>query len=233
MWRLGAPGMVSESGVGLQFARRTGKTRAGGVHVPRGSSRVLLALVLLMALALSACASGSAKTASTPAATVITSCPPAASSSPADRLTREACLAVLRLVGRVQTTYDPGSQTVQVATTFVGTLVPRTDQQIAASQEAVKMVCFRAQRALWASGIALRQVTVTVQGPILDDFFDLISDWYGGSRLTAPVAAALDWQSAGADGAWDRYDQVWLRTAYVPNQYYSASPASTPLVSLP
>ena len=210
---------------------RASTIRVGRAHRRPGSG--LPALVVLVALAaLSACATGGGSSAgrstSTPAPTHITSCPAAASSAPGDRLSRAACLAVLNLAGRVQTTYDPRSQTVQVLVSFVGTRVPRTVQQIGAAQEAVKNACFRAQRALWTYGLPLTQVTVTVQGPILDDFFNLITDWYGGSRLTSKVAAALDWQSAGADGAWARYDQVWLRTAYVPNQYYSASPAATP-----
>lgn len=193
---------------------------------------MLFALVLLAALSACAASSGSGTPGST-SATLITTCAPAATSAPSDRLAHLTCLAVRGLVGRIETTYDPRQQTVQVMATFVGTRVPRTDQQIAAEQEAVKTVIFRAQRALWTSGTALRQVTVTAQGPILDDFFDLITDWYGGSRVTAQRAAGLDWQAASADGAWGSYDQVWLRTAYAPNQYYSASPASTPLVRQP
>ncbi len=190
----------------------------------------LLALILLTAL--SACASGATSGKGRPASiTLITSCPAAATSAPNDRLAHIACLAVRGLVGHIETTYDPQRQAAQVTATFVGTRVPRTDQQIGDAQEAVKTVCFRVQRALWTSGIALRQVTITVQGPILDDFFNVLTDWYGGSRLTAQTAGGLDWQAANADGAWGRYDQAWLRTAYVPNQYYSASPASTPLAS--
>lgn len=213
-------------------ARHSAAGGLHGGHIRRGSPAALLTLVLLAALAACASGSGSGRAGST-AATLITSCAPASTSVPSDRLARLACLAVRGLVGRIETTYDPQQQTAQVTATFVGTRVPRTDQQIGAAQEAVKTVIFRAQQALWTSGVALRQVTVTAQGPILDDFFNVITDWYGGSRLAAPTAAGMDWQAAGADGAWGRYDQVWLRTAYVPNQYYSASPAATPLASRP
>ena len=206
------------------------RIRAGWVF--RGAPAMLLALVLLAALGACASGSGSGKAGSTSPA-LITSCPAAAFSAPSDRLAHLACLAVRGLVARIETTYDPHQQTAQITATFVGTRVPRTDQQIAAAQEAVKSVCFRAQQAAWSSGVTLRQVTVTIQGPILDDFFNVLTDWYGGSRLTARTAAGLEWQSAGADGAWGRYDQVWLRTAFAPNQYYSASPAATPLVSQP
>lgn len=190
----------------------------------------MLTVVMLLALAaLTACASSGRPSASASSGpTLITSCPPAASSAAKDRLSHVACLAVVKLAGNVTTTYDAQHQTVQVEVTFIGTRVPRSDQQIGATQEAVKTICFRTQRALWTSGIALTQVTVMVQGPILGDFFDVQTDWYGGSRVTSQTAAALDWQSLGDDGAWARYDQVWLRTAFAPNQYYSSTPRATP-----
>lgn len=207
--------------------RRGGQAYRG----PLGTLLVLLALAVLAAL--TACASarvsGAAANGSPGAApTTISSCPPAASSAPGDRLSHAACLAVVKLAGQVATTYDAQHHSAQVEVTFVGTRVPRSDQQIGAAQEAVKTICYRTQRALWTSGIPLTQVTVMVQGPILGDFFDVETDWYGGTRVTARTAEALDWQSLGADGAWTRFDQVWLRTGFAPNQYYSSTPRATP-----
>lgn len=227
MWWIGTRALARRAAAGALPAPRLSGIGAGHPrHTAAGALLALTALVFVLATT-SACASAGAKSSAQqtmPTPTLISSCPEAASAAPGDRLTHVACLAVRGLVGRVQTTYDPQTQTAQVTATFVGTRVPRSEQQIGAAQEAVKAVCFRAQHALWTSGVALRQVTVTVQGPILDDFFNVITDWYGGSRLTATSATALDWQRMAAASAWGHYDQVWLRTAYAPNQYYSSTP---------
>jgi hypothetical protein len=147
--------------------------------------------------------------------------------TPQQRLATLARRSLSGRPSRVVTAYDAQAVTASVQVTLdMG--VPRTPQDITAAQEQVKTLCFEAQHALWTSGIGLHAVTVQVLGPIYDDFFDKLTDWYGGAKLTAAAAAALSWSSLGADSAWTAYDQVWLRPSYVPNQHYGAPPAGTP-----
>lgn len=110
-------------------------------------------------------------------------------------------------------TYDAGHQSVTVAVT-VGGIVPNTDAAIGAAQEQVKTICFRAQHALWTSGTAFRQVTITVTGPILDQYADLTTGAYGAAVLTAATVGNFAWASLTPDLAWGKYDNVFLRPAY-------------------
>lgn len=107
---------------------------------------------------------------------------------------------------------DDGAVTVTV--TLAGP-VPGTDAEISASQERVKTICFQAERALWTAALPLSDVTVTVVGPIYDDYADLTSGPYGAAVLKADTAAKLDWVSLSPDTAWDVYG-VFLRAAYRP-----------------
>lgn len=88
-------------------------------------------------------------------------------------------------------------------------------QEIGATQERVKTMSFQVQRALWTSGMPLTVVTVSVVGPIYDDYADIVSGSYGAAVLKAPAAARLDWASLGPDAAWDVYG-IWLRPDYQP-----------------
>jgi hypothetical protein len=123
-------------------------------------------------------------------------------------------------------TYDTQGEALELAATLAGG-VPRTEAEISAAQEHVKLLCFRAQRAEWTSGNPLRSVTVTILGPTLDDYADITTGPYGAAVLTSATAATLAWGSLSADSAWQHYDRVWLAPTYAPNQHFGAPPAAT------
>lgn len=102
---------------------------------------------------------------------------------------------------------------VVTLTATVSGAVPGTAAEITASQERVKAICFRMEQALWTSGMPLREVVVTVVGPIYDDYADLTTGPYGAVDLKAATAAKLDWTHLSPDVAWDTY-AMWLRPAY-------------------
>lgn len=126
-----------------------------------------------------------------------------------------------------ETTYDAQRQTVKVTGTLGGE-VPVTASEVAAAHERTKALCFQVQRALWASGITLHEVTVLVRGPTFDDYGNQYLESYGTAVLGAATAGRLTWATLSADSAWEHYDSVWLRANYEPNWYYGAPPASTP-----
>jgi len=112
-------------------------------------------------------------------------------------------------------TGTPDATAVTVAVTLAGP-VPGTDAQISAAQEHVKTICFQVERTLWtAAALPLSAVTVTVVGPIYDDYADLTSGPYGAVVLKRDAATALDWGSLTPDTAWEIYG-VFLRPAYRP-----------------
>lgn len=88
-------------------------------------------------------------------------------------------------------------------------------QEIGATQERVKTICFQVQRALWTSSPPLSAVTISVVGPIYDDYADITTASYGAAVLKAPAAATLDWASLNPDAAWAVYG-IWLRPDYQP-----------------
>lgn len=132
---------------------------------------------------------------------------------------RELALAALerqalgKLVEDVQVTYDVGTRSVQVNTT-VGGSVPNDDSTIAAAQEQVKTICFRAQAAMWNSGTSFSQVAITVAGPILDQYAQATNGAYGAAVLTAATVKRFTWNSLTPDTAWGMYDNVFLRPDY-------------------
>ena len=113
----------------------------------------------------------------------------------------------------VQATYDAAARSVTVTTTLGGT-VPNTPPDIAIAQERVKTVCFRAQEALWTSGTALSKVTVTVSGPILDQYAEAMTAAYGAAVMSTATAKRFTWSSLTPDAAWEKYDNVYLRPDY-------------------
>jgi hypothetical protein len=130
-------------------------------------------------------------------------------------------------VQQSEATYDGQSQTVKVTGTLGGD-VPVTDGEIAAAHERTKALCFQVQRALWTSGITLHEVTVLVRGPTFDDYGNQYLDGYGTAVVEEATAKTLAWATLSADGAWERYDRVWLRPNYRPNWHYGAPPTATP-----
>lgn len=146
--------------------------------------------------------------------------------------TKERLAAVARAAfgGGVQlseVSFDAQSQTLAVTGTLGGD-VPVTASDVTAAHERTKTLCFRVQRALWASGIALREVTVFVRGPTFDDYGNQYVESYGTAVLGAATAGRFSWDALSADGAWGRYDRVWLRPNYEPNWYYGAPHPATP-----
>jgi hypothetical protein len=158
--------------------------------------------------------------------------PTATASTPAQTLTRLAQAAAGSVPVSITLAAASQPSAVTVTATLAGD-VPRTPEEIAASQERVKAVIFAAQRALWRGdvsepgGVRPATVTVSVLGPLLDDYFDRVTDWYGGATLTAGTETKLDWNALTADSAWSQYGSVWLRPYYAPFQDWGA-PTPTP-----
>lgn len=119
-------------------------------------------------------------------------------------------------------TYD--QEMASVTATISGT-VPRTPSQISAAQERVKGLCFQVQRALWTSGIPLQEATVTILGPVFDDYMDLHNAWYGAATLAASAAARIDWSQLSAAKAWTMFEGTELQTEYAPFQRWGTTPS--------
>lgn len=188
------------------------------------------ALVVLLALIVCIAANGCAPATGGNSAMAIATATPTFPQTTQGHLAMLAYRAIGPTVQHIATTYDAQGRTVSVTATIEGK-VPRTPAEIGASQERVKTLCFRAQRALWTSGVPLHAATITILGPTLDDFIDVITEWYGVALLTARTAQTFSWSSLSADAAWERYDQTLLRPDYAPNQHYGAPPAGTPATS--
>ena len=104
--------------------------------------------------------------------------------------------------------YDATAESVNVIATVA------TFSSVTAGQEIVKVLCFQIQEALWTSGIPLKQVNVTVEGPVYDIYGDLSISGYGGALVSAGTAAKLAWASLSPDSAWSDYDAMWLSPTY-------------------
>lgn len=187
----------------------------------RPSLALLTLLVLVTSTGIGACASGPSAGGGPRAAATLSPNAPAPSQDRLDRLAHQALGAAS---GRVETTYDARAHALALIATIEG-VVPRTPTEIAAAQQRAKALCFQAQRTTWTSGIALSRVTVTILGPMLDDYADIINGPYGAAALDAPTAAHFDWTRLSADAAWDRYNSAYLPPAYAPNQHFSAPTA--------
>ncbi|HEX6800612.1 MAG TPA: hypothetical protein VF116_23065 [Ktedonobacterales bacterium] len=115
---------------------------------------------------------------------------------------------------QIQTVYQSTSGQIEVTLTLGGT-VPTSDADVSAMQERVKTLCFEAQRAVWAGGLlSLSQVTITVVGPIMDQYAELETQAYGAAVLKAATEQRFTWSTLSPDGAWGAYDNTYLRPAY-------------------
>lgn len=184
---------------------------------PLPASALSLLLIALGALAFAtACSAPSgpgAIAAGTPTPTPTT----------AQRIAALATKAGAGLAQPIQTAYSPQDGAVHVSAKM------GWPPDVPTGQERVKTLCFRVQHALWTSGVPLRDVSILVVGPVIDDFGDTTTDTYGVVDLTAAAAARLDWPTLTADTAWDRYGSAWLRPSYRPFQLWGApQPTSTP-----
>jgi len=198
-------------------AREARTMRWRGIPLWRGSppsggriSRPLRGAATLLLLAMAAASVGcAARPAAGPATPTVDA---AAARQRLDGLARQAVADFTR---QVQTSYDGGSRATQVTAT-VGWTADIGIHDIAKGQERAKAICFLAQRALWASGVPLREATITVTGPVLNEYDEPSMDTHGAARLTARTAAGFAWGALTPDAAWGRYDEVWLRPSYVP-----------------
>lgn len=188
-----------------ELSRRRAVAGIQGMWIWGGG--VLMALAALVLLVGCAPTPASRGAAGTPTAAV-----PTATPTTQQRITALARQAIGGSAQSVEVTFGAGDRAVTVAATVGGT-VPGTQEEINASQERVKALCFRVEQALWTSGMPLNEVVVTVVGPIYDDYADLTTGAYGAVDLKAATAAKLTWASLSPDAAWDVY-QVWLRPAY-------------------
>jgi hypothetical protein len=149
------------------------------------------------------------------------------SQSPVARLASLAEQATGHLLENIQVVYLQPEDKALITGTVVSKAVPRTPIEISAAQEKVKTLCFQIQRALWNSSTALQEVTVTILGPVLDDYFDQIIAWYGTASLEAAAAAQVDWRSLPVDAAWNRFQRTQLRIDFAPFQLYGTTPVPT------
>jgi hypothetical protein len=148
--------------------------------------------------------------------------PPTQLSTP-EELTTLAEQASGHLLQNLETVYQQTGDEALITGTVSGS-IPRSSTQISAAQEKVKIFCFQIQRALWSSGIPLKEVAVTILGPVFDDYFDQIISWYGTASLEAGAAAQIDWRNLGVDAAWNRFERTLLRVNYGSFQLYGTTP---------
>ena len=160
-----------------------------------------LVTLTLCVLVLAGCG---ALTASLPA----TSPTPASTPTTEQRITTLVQRAIGKNAARSATTYAVTAASVNVIATVA------TFSSVTSAQEIVKVLCFRIQDALWTSGIPLKQVNVTVEGPIYDIYGDRTVGGYGGALLYGSTAAKLAWESLSPDSAWNAYDSMWLTPTY-------------------
>ena len=59
--------------------------------------------------------------------------------------------------------------------------------------------------------------TVTILGPVQDDYGSQTIDAHAVAYLAAQTSAGFTRGALTPDAAWGRYDRVWLRPNYQPN----------------
>jgi phage-related tail fiber protein len=187
----------------------------------RLSAAATAILALALSISLSGCAASSSPGQRVSQAATATSGPAAQA-----QLTILVGQASGHLLGNIQAVYQLAGEKASITGT-VSSAVPRTPSQISSAQEKVKTLCFQIQRALWNSRIALQEVTVTILGPVFDDYFDQIISWYGTASLEASSAAQIDWRGLGVDAAWNRFQRTQLRVDYGSFQLYGTTPVPT------
>lgn len=188
---------------------------------PRNLAR-WLALAVLAGLLVGGCApatGNAAPRATAPAPTVQVETPTA---TPVMNPTEERLAAVARQalgslgsqVSQVTATYDAQKAAATITIT-VSISLPNTDEKVAAAYTQVRLICYRAFRAVWASGVPLHETTALVLGPIQDEYANIITDWYGVAVVEATTAQRTRWPSLTPDAAWNQYDQHILRISFV------------------
>ncbi|WIG59425.1 MAG: hypothetical protein OJF49_002172 [Ktedonobacterales bacterium] len=197
-------------------------------RAPRGLCVALLALLTI--LAAGGCAPTSSASRHTSRATATPSAPDATPTTQ-QLFALHAQQAFGSAVARTTATYDPQRHTLAITGALSSSDVPLTIAQVNAAHELTMALCFQAQHALWTPdatpNITLDEITVTIQGPIFDDYGNTYTDSYGAAILNASTAAHFAWNSLTPDTAWATYNRVWLRPAYEPNWIYGKLPTPT------
>lgn len=182
----------------------------------RPASWLLLAM-LAGPLLLGGCASTTGAV-SAPTATVTpapaTPTPPGATSGPAGSLAARVRQAVGGQATQVTATYDAQKHAATI-TIIVGDMLPNTDAKVAAAYAQIKTICYQTFRAVWGSGVALREATTLIEGPIQDEYANIITDWYGVAVIESTAAQRIDWARESPDSAWKLYNQGMLRSSFV------------------
>lgn len=178
-----------------------------------GASLVLL-LVCVLASGCATTSTPAARTTAT-ATTTATANPltptPTATEARLETLVRQAVGSGPQ---QVQAVYHAAAGELNINLALIGT-IPTAPAAVSAMQEQVKVLCFEAQRAVWSSGLTpLSQVTVTVVGPIMDQYAELETQAYGAAVLKAATERGFSWSTLSPDGAWGAYDNSYLRPAY-------------------
>ena len=195
--------------------------------IRRMSAYQALGLMVAAGLLVSGCAmsSGHLPAKTTPACG--TAPTPAATLSIPDRISAATEQATCNQLHGLTAIYQQAGEVAQITGTISG-VIPRTSSQISAAQERVKVLCFQIERALWTSGIPVQDVTVTILGPVFDDYFDQVTSWYGTAALAAAAAAQVDWHSVSADQAWAMFARTLLRVDYDSFQLWDQTPVASP-----
>lgn len=120
--------------------------------------------------------------------------------------------AVVSDTSQVQMKYE-ANRTLQVILT-VSWNATYTSNDVPTEQERVKGICFKAQRALWTTGVTISDALVIVLGPLADEYGEPTVDAHGTAELAVKTASGFAWAALDPDTAWTRYDHVFLRDTY-------------------
>jgi hypothetical protein len=163
---------------------------------------------------------------SAPTATPTTRAAPTPASTPttAELLNSVAQEAVGPAATNVSLTYDASTEQANVTLTIAGD-VPTTDARIATAYSRVKTLCFQEQNNFWSSGLPVRQVNVTIMGPVQDAYDGIINQVYGIATVNEATARHISWPGSTPASVWSAYDFTWLRPSFVERD--NALPAST------
>lgn len=184
--------------------------------------RALAIGALFLELAGCASAQGASVPSATPTARVAPT--PRGTQTTTELLISAAQEAVGPAATNVTLTYDTATEQTNITLTISGD-VPTTDARVAAAYDRVTTLCFQEQNNFWSNGLPVRQVTVTIMGPVQDAYDGIINQVYGIATVNQATARHISWSSATPASAWNVYDFTWLRPSFVEKDY--APPAPT------
>lgn len=200
-------------------------------HAQCGLCVALLALLTILVASGCAPASSASRQAAPPTPATATPSAPTATPTTQQLFAIRAQQAFGSAVKHTDATYDAQRHTLTIIGALSSSDVPISLAQVNAAHELTKSLCFQAQHALWTPNatpnITLDEITVTIQGPIFDDYGNTYTDSYGTAVLDASTATHLTWSTFTPDTAWGTYNRVWLRPAYEPNWIYGKLPTPT------